>query len=46
MCMFMANVVEEMVSPGEPPAAKYAVAVLRSPACLAVTRDPAVSRRG
>ena len=41
-----ANTLAPLPSPEEPPAACCAVAVLRSPTYLAVTRDPAVSRRG
>ena len=40
-----ANTLVSMASPELPPATSYAVVLLASPVCLAVLRDPLVSRR-
>ena len=40
-----ANTLVPMASPEPPPAMSYAVVLLASPVCLAVLRDPLVSRR-
>ena len=41
-----ANLLALLLSPEKSPATSFAAVSFSSPACLAVTRDPAVSRRG